>query len=187
MLARASSGVLLFIAGIAVGAAAVAVAQEGRPAAPPPPPTLASLQADVERLKQVTPSLSHGMQDVALNWTNMWFAGQKKNWPLARYFFNESRSHIQWTVRISPTPKGPDGNPVDLKGIFDGIDTSSLAMVKKAIEDKSAAQFVSSYKVMLESCYACHKAVGKDMIRPMVPTAPAMTIVNYDPAATWPQ
>jgi cytochrome c553 len=144
------------------GILSTASAQEARvgaPAAPPKPMTPAEMQAEIERLKTLVPSYSHPMQDVAINWASLWFAAQKKNWPLARYFYNEARSHI---------------------------DTSSLMMVRDAIEKQNAAQFTAAYKTMLESCYSCHKAAGKPMLRPQVPTAPVLTIVNNDPAATWP-
>jgi len=147
--------------------------------------TMAQMQAEIERLKTLTPSYSHGMQDVAINWASLWFAAQKKNWPLARYLFNESRNHIAWTIRFNPIAK-VNNEPVDLKAIFDAIDTSSLTMVKAAIEKQDSSEFASSYKVMLESCYSCHKAAGKPMIRPMIPPSPGMTIINYDPNATWP-
>ena len=75
----------------------------------------------------------------------------------------------------------------DLKSIYDAIDTSSLMMVREAIEKQNSTQFASAYKTMLESCYSCHKAAGKPMIRPQIPTAQVLTIVNLDPAATWPQ
>jgi cytochrome c553 len=168
------------------GIVPTAAAQEGRATAPPAPMTLAQMQTEVERLKTLVPSYSHPMQDVAINWASVWFAAQKKNWPLARYFYNEARSHIAWTVRINPNAK-VDGEIVDLKSIYDAIDTSSLMDVRTAIEKQNSAQFVTAYKTMLESCYSCHKAAGKPMIRPQVPTAAALTVVNYDPAATWPQ
>jgi hypothetical protein len=168
------------------GIVSTAAAQEGRATAPPAPMTPAQMQAEIERLKTLVPSYSHPMQDVAINWASLWFAAQKKNWPLARYFYNEARSHIAWTVRINPMDK-VNGEMVDLKSIYDAIDTSSLMDVRTAIEKENSAQFTTAYKVMLESCYSCHKSAGKPMIRPMIPTAPTLTIVNNDPAATWPQ
>ena len=170
------------------GIVPVASAQEGRagaPAAPPKQMTPAEMQAEIERLKTLVPSYSHPMQDVAINWASLWFAAQKKNWPLARYFYNEARSHIAWTVRINPNDK-VNNEIVDLKSIYDAIDTSSLMMVREAIEKQNSAQFVAAYKTMLESCYSCHKAAGKPMIRPQIPTAQVLTIVNTDPGATWP-
>jgi len=168
------------------GIVTAAAAQEGRATAPPAPMNAAQMQAEIERLKTLVPSYSHPMQDVAINWASLWFAAQKKNWPLARYFYNEARSHIAWTVRINPNDK-VNGEIVDLKSIYDAIDTSSLMDVRTAIEKENSAQFTTAYKTMLESCYSCHKAAGKQMIRPQIPTANALTIVNYDPAATWPQ
>ena len=148
--------------------------------------TMAQMQAEIERLKTLTPSYSHPMQDVAINWASLWFAAQKKNWPLARYFYNEARSHIAWTVRINPNDK-VNGEIVDLKSIYDAIDTSSLAMVKDAIDKQNSTMFAANYKTMLESCYSCHKSVGRPYIRPQIPTARSESIVNLDPAATWPQ
>jgi len=150
-------------------------------------PTMESLPMEVAQLKALVPSNSHIMMDVQFHWTNLWFAGRRKNWPLAQYFFNESRGHIQWLIRKSPTIRGQDGKDVDISGIFDGVDTSSLAAVKTAIEKQDSVQFAASYKTMLESCYACHKAVGRPYIRPMIPQTQVQSILNFDPAATWPQ
>ena len=168
------------------GVIPIVAAQQGR-GAPPPLPTMQSLPEEVARLKALVPSNSHIMMDVQFQWMNLWFAAQKKNWPLAQYFFNEARGHINWLIVKSPTTRGPDGNDVDLKGIFDGIDTSSLAAVKTAIEKKDSVQFAAAYKTMLESCYACHKSAGRAYIRPMLPQGSSQSMINYDPNATWPQ
>ena len=182
-------GVLLGIAADHVGYVGALVptvaAQQGRAAAPPP--TLESLAADVTQLKAIQPSNSHIMMDVQFHWTNLWFAAQKKDWAFALYQFNEMRGHIQWLIRKSPTIRAQDGTDVDIKGIFDGIDTSSLADVKTAIEKKDSAKFPAVYKTMIESCYSCHKAVGRPYLRPMIPTGQVMTVINLDPNATWPQ
>src|SRR6476469_3596511 len=106
---------------------------------PPPLPTMESLPAEVAQLKALVPSNSHIMMDVQFHWTNLWFAGRKKNWPLAQYYFNETRGHIQWLVRKSPVMKTQlDQKDVDIAAIFDGVDTSSLAAVKTAIEHKDS-------------------------------------------------
>lgn len=182
-------GVLLGVAADRIGSTAaivpVVAAQQARGAAPPP--TLESVAADVAQLKAITPSNSHIMMDVQFHWTNLWFAARRKNWPLAQYMFNESRGHIQWLIRKSPTVKDPDGKDVDIKGIFDGIDTSSLAAVKATIEKQNSVQFAAAYRTMLESCYACHKSVGRPYIRPMIPLTQVQSIMNMDPNATWPE
>jgi len=143
---------------------------------------------ELAALRQLIPTNSTIMMDVQWHWTNLWWAARKRNWPLAQYYFTESRGHIQQLVRKNPTLRNQvDGTDVDLKGIFDGIDTSSLAMVKASIEMKEITVFDRNYKLMLESCYACHKSVGRPYIRPQVPTAQVQAIVNMDTTAAWPQ
>ena len=187
-------GLLLFVCGALVGGLLVwklpALAQGSTKEpgkAETAPPDLATLNEDVTRLKSITPNLSHVMADAAFQYSNLWFAGQKKNWPLAMFYFNETRGRIRWLLRINPTPKTPEGEVVNLQGIFDGTDAGRLTKLKKTIEDKDSAAFAVAYKDMLEDCYTCHKSAGRPYLRPMIPTAPPQSIINYDPGATWPQ
>src|SRR5689334_16634461 len=61
-----------------------------------------ALSNDVAKLKSITPSNSHIMEDVSFHYSNLWFAGQKKNWPLAMFYYNETRNHIRWLTTKSP-------------------------------------------------------------------------------------
>jgi len=142
---------------------------------------LNALNSDVARLKSITPSNSHIMEDVSFHYSNLWFAGQKKNWPLAMFYYNETRNHIRWLLAKSPTTKTPEGEVVNLQGIFDGLDTSSLPMLKKSIEDKSIDEFTSTYKLMLDGCYSCHKSAGRLYLRLVIPTSPPQSIISYSP------
>jgi len=148
---------------------------------------LDALRADVARLKANAPSQSHTMSDVGYHWTNLWFAGEKKNWPLAMFYFQEARAHILWTIQLRPVRKGPGGSDVNLVPIFEGIDTSAFKMVADSIQAQDAAAFAAAYRETLQACYGCHKAAGLPYMRPAVPTEPAQTIINFDGAASWPQ
>src|SRR6476661_1770414 len=160
-------GILLFVAGVALGLGLPALSAQQRAGRGPQPPTLDQVPQEILTLRQQVPTNSTIMMDVQWHWTNLWWAGKKRNWPLAQYYFNESRGHIQQLVRKNPTIRNQvDNTDVELQGIFDGIDTSSLAMVKSAIEKKDALGFEKDYKIMLESCYSCHKSVGRPYIRP---------------------
>lgn len=183
---------LLLCGGAAMGAAAVqywhassssAVAQVDSRVTD----DMASMRAEILRLRELVPSQSHAMADVGYHWANLWFAGQQKNWPLATFYYDETHSHILWTIRIRPIRKDDAGQPVDLKGIFDGIDSSSFAAVKDAIAQKDVTKFTAAYKVALESCYACHKASSKPYLRPAIPQAPPQSIINFSADAQWPQ
>ncbi|HLJ23201.1 MAG TPA: hypothetical protein VKT71_03775 [Candidatus Acidoferrales bacterium] len=152
-----------------------------------PQASSATLAADVAHLKDLIPPHSHPMVEVGMFAANLWFAGQKRNWPLAGYYLNEARNRIRWEVQLNPGPKGADGNPVDMQAIFDGIDNGTLPRVRKAIEAKDGKEFEAAYRSMLEDCYSCHKAALRPYLRPMVPVSGAQPIINLDPAATWPQ
>ena len=102
----------------AAGSRAAAAADNGAP------DDLAALKADVARLKANAPSQSHSMSDVGYHMTNLWFAAEKKNWPLAQFYFGEARDH---PLDDPPAAggKGPNGQDVNLMPIFEGIDTSA--------------------------------------------------------------
>jgi hypothetical protein len=173
-------------------AAALVGCQQTKPAADVAAGTdkdkeIEALKAEVQTLKDKAVSASVAMADVSFHWSNLWFAGEAKNWPLAAYYYSESRNHVRWLIRINPMPKGPDGELVDLKGIFDALDTTTFAAVKTAIDKKDSAGFETAYRTALESCYQCHKSVGRAYLRLQVPKVAPQTIVNLDPNATWPK
>jgi hypothetical protein len=163
------------------------VAAMEQTAAKTPVPDIAAMQADIAHLKEVVPSQSHAMTDVAYQFSSLWFAGKENNWPLAAFFLNEARQHIRWTIRIRPIRKDLEGNSVDLKGIYDSVDDSVMVRLQQAIDKKDSSQFVATYKETLVQCYSCHKASGKPYLRPMIPTVPPQTIINFDPNAKWPE
>lgn len=182
---------VVFVFGIIVGGLLVwKIPMSGQTAAKQPAKAeaqnidLAALSSDVAKLKAIVPSNSHIMEDVSFHYSNLWFAGQKQNWPLAMFYFNETRNHIKWLVTKSPTTKTPAGEVVNLQGIFDGLDTSSLAMLKKSIEDKSEGEFTANYKLMLDGCYKCHQSAGRPYLHPVVPTVPPQSIISYTPDAS---
>jgi hypothetical protein len=148
-----------------------------QPAAP------ADVAADIAFLKSVLPTQSHTMTDVGYHWANLWFAADKNNWPLARFFFDEARSHMRWTILLRPVRQLPNGGTVDVKGIFNALDISAFAAVQLAIEDQNHAEFVTAYKSALDGCYSCHTASAKPYLRPVVPTVPPSTLIAFDPAA----
>ncbi len=168
-------------AGAVIGGIAIQYWRSTRLSTPAAAQTETVNTADVERLKTLVPSQSHSMVDVGYQWTNLWFAAEQKNWPLAEFYFNETRSHIQWTVAIRPIRKDLDGRDVDLQAIFNAVDVSSFAAVKFAIAQKDSAKFAPAYKQALDGCYSCHKASAKPFLRPIVPRQPAQTIIDFAP------
>ena len=152
-----------------------------------PKPDLASLHAEIERLKQVVPDQAHAMQDVDYHFTNLWFAANQSNWPLAQFYFNETRSHLRWAVRIIPVRKDNAGQEVKLQDILQSVENGPLVQLEDSIKGKDREKFVSAYEFTLTSCYGCHKASDKPYLRPRIPDHPASAMMNFDPNATWPK
>lgn len=149
-------------------------------------PNLAALQAEIERLKQVVPDQAHAMHDVDYHFTNLWFAANQSNWPLAQFYFNETRSHLRCAVRIIPVRKDNAGREVKLEEILQAVENSPLKQLEESIKAKDREKVVHAYEVMSTSCYACHKASDKSYLRPRIPEHPASAIMNFDPNAVSP-
>jgi hypothetical protein len=141
---------------------------------------IADLKAANDQLRTLIPSQSHAMMDVAYHFTNLWFAGQQGNWPLAQFYFNEARSHIAWAVRLVPVRKVSSGE-LRLQEIFDAFDKTLLADVKKQIAEKNARQFKVAYRAALDGCNACHTAAEKPYLHIVVPDKPEVHIVQFAP------
>ncbi len=166
---------------VGVLALGTGVAACGFHAPAPEPDGLAALKAEVGRLKGMVPDQSHAMADVGYHYTNLWFAGEQGNWPLAQFYSDEVRSHLRWAVRIIPKRKDAEGREIDLGGILGGLETSTLKDLAEAIRAKDKEKFGAAYKAQLEGCMACHKATNKPYLRLHVPERPDAGIVEFRP------
>lgn len=150
-----------------------------KPAAPTN--EIAALRAEIEVLKGKATDQAHVMNSVAYHYANLWFAGQKKNWPLAEFYWAETRSHMRWAVRVIPVRKDLQGNEIRLQEILDPIEKSVFEELHKSISDKNIEHFRDSYKQMLDSCYACHLASGKAFLRLQIPAQPPEPMIRFEP------
>lgn len=141
---------------------------------------VAALKADNERLKSLVPSQSHAMMDVAYHFTNLWFAGEHANWPLAQFYFNETRSHIRWAIRIVPVRHTAAGD-LKLEEIFAGFDGSLLSGIQKEITAKDRKGFRMAYQAAIGGCNACHAAAEKPFLHVQVPDQQEVHIMDFNP------
>lgn len=150
------------------------------------PASFSQIQADVKTLQDKAVDQSHVMASVAYHFNNLWFAAQANNWPLADFYWNETRSHLRWAVRVIPIRKDNAGKEIKLGDILEAMENTPLAQLKDAIDHKEHDKFEAAYKFSLETCYACHKAADKPYLRPQIPERAAEPMMNFDPAAKWP-
>jgi len=140
----------------------------------------ATAPMDRQTLNDRLPDQSHAMQDAGYHFENLWFAGDKQNWPLASYYLRKTQSYLELAVRIKPVRKTKAGE-VDLKGILDAVNNGLLAHVDQAITNNDVAAFRAAYRQTIEGCNACHTACERSYIRLQVPNAPGTTIIHFDP------
>jgi hypothetical protein len=151
------------------------------------PTQKASDSVDTPTLSERLPDQSHAMEDAGYHFENLWFAGDKQNWPLASYYLRKTQAYLNLAVQIKPIRKTESGAEVNLKGIWDAVNNSFLTEVGKAIEDKDPVKFKTAYRQTIEGCIACHTACEKSYLRVQVPSAPSVTIINFNPSATGPE
>jgi predicted nucleic acid-binding Zn-ribbon protein len=147
---------------------------------------IAALKAEIQAIKDRLPDQAHAMQDVANQFTNVWFAREQQHWDLANFYLGETRNHLRWAVRIIPKRKDANGQNVDLVAILQAFENGPLKQLDAVIKSKNDVGFVAAYKFTLESCYACHKAASKPYLRPRIPIGPATQIISFAPNANWP-
>jgi hypothetical protein len=141
---------------------------------------MAALKADNERLKALVPSQSHAMVDVAYHFTNLWFAAQRANWPLAQFYLNETRSHIRWAIRIVPVRHTSAGD-LKLEEVFAGFDGTLLGAIQAAVTARNPKEFQMAYRAALGGCNGCHAAAEKPFLRVRVPDQQEVRIIDFNP------
>lgn len=139
-------------------------------------------QDAVEQLRALLPSQSHAMMDVEYHFTNLWFAAREANWPLANFYLNETRSHVQWTVRLRPVRKLASGKDLELKPLYEDFEHGGVNVLRAALERKDGKAVEAAYRETLARCYACHVAAEKPFLKPDVPRQPASHLIQMQPA-----
>jgi len=142
--------------------------------------TIAQLEARLKKLEGLVPNQPTVMTHVAYHFTNLWFAAERQNWPLAEYYLGEVRSNLKWAVRVRPVRPGPSGD-VNVAGIAEAVDNTELTELQNAIHGKQTKAFVQAYDETLIACAACHQAIGKPYLRPQRPGSPEAQVINFDP------
>ena len=162
---------------------------EGRAADKPSDKSLTTgeLKGEIARLETLLPDQSHAMSDVGYHFANAWFAAQTENWPLTKFYVDETVSHLHWAVRIKPIRQDSAGKTIELEKILEALENSTLKDLCAAVDSRDKTKFSALYRTTLEGCYSCHKAADKPYLRPQVPTSGESRIINPDPNATFPR
>jgi hypothetical protein len=158
-------------ASLLLGAAMAASVTDSAPGTP-------ALAAAVEQLQREGPDQAHVMMDVEFHFSNLWYAAQKSNWLLAEFYLEETRSHLNWAIKLRPVRKLSTGGELPLAPILLGVQMAGITQLREAVTKHDGAAFGLAYRAMLTQCYACHVAAEKPMLRLRTPDSPATHMID---------
>ncbi|HVB85150.1 MAG TPA: hypothetical protein VNK23_00590 [Candidatus Dormibacteraeota bacterium] len=131
----------------------------------------AALEAKVATLEQHVndgkPGLGEIMGVIEQHHAKLYYAGTKKNWPLAAYELNEIQESLEEAMNLYPTPF--KNVTVALPKIIPAMTKRTIAGVQNAIQQKNEKSFVSAYQDLSKSCSSCHAAENHPFIKIQTP------------------
>lgn len=116
----------------------------------------------LDQLGLVQPGMARLMAEVGPRVHRLYYAAEAGNWPLARYFLNETRKILQAGVVVRP--RYADG-----MGAFLAED---VPPVVEAITARDWAAFETAYARMVDAANRYHGVYGKGWLRWRTPDAP---------------
>jgi hypothetical protein len=143
-----------------------------------PKTSFEELQAEIKKLQELVPDQAAIMTHVGYHWTNLWFALDKQNWPLADFYLSETRANLKWAVRNRPLRKTAAG-VIDLVAIAQALDNTQFTQLKEAIGKKDKGRSIKLYDEAMQGCFACHKSSEKPYLVPRRPEAPEVNVINF--------
>jgi hypothetical protein len=167
------------------GAQAQGLTEKKKGPNPIPKDSIDELRAEIKKLQGLAPDQAAIMTHVGYHWSNLWFAVEKENWPLADFYLSETRANLKWAVRSRPIRKTAAGE-VNLANLAEALDNTEFTKMKEAIGKKDKDLSIKMYDQAMQFCYACHKASEKPYLVPQRPKSPEVRVINFDPKATYP-
>ena len=133
------------------------------------------LEARLKKLEKSSPHAGEIMCGIQLHFGKLYFAGEAKNWDLARFEKGELEEGLDALIALRPEENG-----VNLAGITDAFKNTQLAALTDAIGVKDRSLFRDAYNDSVAMCNACHQSTGRPFISIIVPTNPPVTNQRWE-------
>lgn len=134
-----------------------------------------NLEERLKKLEAAAPSPGLFMSAVQLHFAKLYFAGEARNWDLARFERGEILEHLEVVAALRP-----EEGAVSVAGIMDAFKNTQLVALKDAIEVKDRGLFRDAYRESMLMCNACHQATGRPFINIIIPTNPPVSNQRWD-------
>jgi hypothetical protein len=148
---------------------------------------ITKLKEHLAHLSGLVPDQAAVMSHLGYHFTNLWFAIQQENWPLADFYLAECRSNLKWAVRVKPIRQTTKGERVDVASIAAALDNTEFTELQQSISHKDKNKTIEIYHNTIKVCYSCHTASEKPYLRVQLPSSPEVRIINFDAKAAPPE
>ncbi len=145
------------------------------PIAPNALPAATNLESRLKKLEAASPRLGEIMSGIQAHFGKLYFAGQARNWDLARFERGEVEEGLEAVSALRPQENG-----VNLSGIVGAFQQTQLVALKDAIEMKDRTMFRQAYQDSMQMCNTCHRSTGRPFISIMIPTNPPVANQRWE-------
>lgn len=104
----------------------------------------------------------------------LYLAGSNKNWELSKFYAHEIEETIE---EIEGATVVDDG--MDISALVGTMTNPTFEKVEKAIHERDAEAFANSYKLLIQSCNACHQTTKHQFIKIEIPSETNPFIQNF--------
>ena len=130
----------------------------------------------LKHLEESSRGLGEVMAAVQRHFAKLHFAGEARNWDLARFEIGELEENLDTAAALRPEERG-----VGLFGIIDAFKKTQMTALKDAIEVKDRTLFRQAYAESILMCNSCHAATGRPFIFIVTPTNSPVANQRWEP------
>lgn len=134
-----------------------------------------NLDQRLKKLEGAAPSPGLFMSAIQLHFAKLYFAGEARNWDLARFERGEILENLDVVAALRP-----EEGAVSIAGILDAFKNTQLVALKDAIEMKDRGLFREAYREALAMCNTCHQSTGRPFITITMPTNPPVSNQRWE-------
>jgi len=129
---------------------------------------LDSLEAKLNNTYQ--PGLGELMGNIQVHHNKLWFAGINRNWELANFELDEIRESLELIRKYQNGRKESE----KVKMLIPSLDT-----MEASIQYKDPSRFITSYKLLTNTCNDCHRATEFEFNKVKIPETPPFSNQDF--------
>jgi Tfp pilus assembly protein PilE len=104
----------------------------------------------------------------------LYLAGQNENWELSNFYAHEIEETIEEIEEAKVVDEG-----YDISKLVGTMTNPAFGKVEEAIDNQDKNAFADSYKLLVQSCNACHQTTQHQFVKIEIPTEGSIFNQNF--------